>query len=379
MSRTRLRIAVATAAVLSMLAGAPDAAHACNLPMITVSPDTAGPGEPVTWKIGDIEAGAAYTVTVAGQVVADGEASASPPSGTFSMPNLGSTPRSVSVEMEVRHTEASATREGGNNAWWNSADVTYRPPSAPPQVTPDSPPTSTPATPPPADGLHGAAPKKRGSTRDRPTEGPRDPGQPMRRPAAREPAPRNPAPTRIPVPVRETEVPDVATPPLGVESRATGRTTVDARSRSTVNALDGSAVATTDRSGVKAREPRTEASERVIRPARPPSRTRPRVHGPGKVVRPLEDGDAIPGIVLVGVSALLVLGVGAVAIWVLYPRGSPPGTRLAAGGPQWIPPGLGLETRSRDLLVEAELQEMIAEERARRLPREGTASRIGHD
>lgn len=377
MSRMSWRIAVATCAVVSMLAGAPEAARACNLPKITASPATAGPGEPVTWKIGDIEAGATYTVTVAGRGVASGEADGPPPTGSFSMPDLGSTPRSVSVEMEVRHTDASATHEGGNNAWWNSADVTYRPPPAPPQATSDSPPTSTPGTPPPVDGVGGPAPQKSGRPPNRAGERPPDLGQPTRRPAVREPAPRTPSATHSPVPVGGTPTPDTATAQAGVEARATGRSAVDPRGRSTVNAADRSAVAKPGRSVVEATELRTGAGERVSPPARPPSRTLPRVHGAEKVVRPLEDGDAIPGIVLVGLSALLVLGVGAVAIWVLYPRGSPPGSRLAEGGPQWIPPGLGLEACRRDLLVEAELQEMIAEERARRLPRQTAGNRTG--
>jgi hypothetical protein len=393
MSRTSWRIGVAIGAMLLALVGAADAARACNLPKISVSPASAGHGDLVTWTIGDIEPRATYTVTIAGRMVAEGESGGSAPTGTFSMPDFGGTPRVVSVQLDVRHAEASSTHEAGNNSWRNSAPVTYRPPSAPPQVTQESPPTSTPVTPPPADGLGGAAPETGGSAPDRAADGPRAPGQPTRRPAAREPAPRIPATTRSPVPVGGTPTPDTATAPAGVEPRTTGRSSVDARGRSsvdargrsTVNTADGSAVAETGRSGVKASELRTEPGERVSPRARPQSRTLPRVHEAEKVVRPLEDGDAIPGIVLVGLSALVVLGVGAVAIWVLYPRGSAPGSRMAEGGPQWVPPGLGLEARSRDLLIEAELQEMIAEERARRLPRRTAAiarvstDRVGHE
>src|SRR5688500_4103555 len=103
MSKTGLRMGVATGAVLLMLAAAADAARACNLPKITVSPPSAGPGEPVSWRIGDIEPRATYIVTVAGRGVADGEAGGSPPSGSFSMPDLGGKSQSVFVEMEVRH------------------------------------------------------------------------------------------------------------------------------------------------------------------------------------------------------------------------------------------------------------------------------------
>ena|SRR5918999_908613 len=383
MSRTSWRIAVATGVVLLALAGAADAARACNLPKISVSPDSAGPGDLVSWTIGDIEPRATYTVTIAGRLVAEAESDGSAPRGTFSMPDFGGTPRVVSVQLDVRHAEASSTHEAGNNSWRNSAPVTYRPPSAPPQVTQESPPTSTPVTPPPADGLGDTAPKKRGSPRNRATEAPRDPGPRTRSPGGREPAPRSPAPTPSPLPVGDTQIPDTATAPSGAEPRAMGRSTVNARSRSTVNGTDGSAVATTDRSAaaagdrsaVKSKSQPTEAIDPMTRPRQQPSRSVPRVQPPGKTTRPLEDGDAIPGIILVGLSALLVLGVGAVAIWVLYPRGSAPGSRLAEGGPQWIPPGLGLEARSRDLLIEAELQEMIAEERARRLPRETAADR----
>jgi hypothetical protein len=393
MSRTSLRIGVATGAVLLTLGAAADAARACNLPKIAVSPPSAGPGEPVTWKIGDIEPRATYTVTVAGQSVAEGQTGASPPSGSFSMPDLGSTPRSVFVEMEVRHTEASPTHEEGNNGWRNSDTVIYQPPSPPPHAPPQEPPGSAPGTPAPADDLSGALPKNPRRTQKGAREVPRNPGPPTRRPATREPAPQRPARTRSPVPVGGTQIPDTATAPAGVEPRATGRSTVDARARSTVNATvrstvnatDGSAATATnrsaaagvDRSAVRSKSSPAEAVDPITHPRPQTSRTVPLVQPPGKVIRPLEDGDAVPGIVLVGLSALLVLGLGATAIWVLRPRGSPPASRLAAGGPQWVPPGLGLEARNRDLLIEAELQELIAEERARRVAREAAAIRTG--
>jgi hypothetical protein len=386
MSRTSWRIGVATGVVLLALAGGVEVAWACNEPHIKASPSMVGPRDTVTWTIGNVEPRATYTVSLAGRPLAQGEAGASAPTGTFQMPHLGSTPRDVYVELSVSHTEPSETHPNGplSNPTGNPWKLSYRVPPAP-QVTQESPPTSTPVTPPPADGLGDAAPKKRGSPRNRATEGPRDPGPPTRSPGGREPAPRSPASTPSPLPVGDTQIPNTATAPSGAEPRAMGRSTVNARSRSTVNGTDGSAVATTDRSAaaagdrsaVKSKSQPTEAIDPRTRPREQPSRSVPRVQPPRKTIRPLEDGDAIPGIILVGLSALLVLGVGAVAIWVLYPRGSTPGSRLAEGGPQWIPPGLGLEARGRDLLIEAELQEMIAEERARRLPRETAADRTG--
>ena len=92
------------------------------------------------------------------------------------------------------------------------------------------------------------------------------------------------------------------------------------------------------------------------------------MHAAGPTVHSVEKGATVPGVVIVGLSILLVCGLGGVAIWTLRRKGSSPGDRLRSDGPQWVPPGLGAEPR--DLLLEAELQELIAEERARQVGRE---------
>jgi hypothetical protein len=377
MSRASLRAVVVTSAVLLSFAGGVEVARACNEPYLEASPSDVRPGDTVTWALGNVEARAHYTVTLAGRPLAQGEAGASAPTGTFVMPDFGSKPRDVPLELGVTHTESSPTHPDGgfSRPTADSDTLNYRLP--PPPAAPQSPPASAPGTPAPADGLGAAPPKDRQRTQKGATGGRRDPGPPTRPPAAREPAPQNPAPTRPAVPVPDTQVPDTAAAPAHVEPRATGRSTVNARDRSAVTTTDRSAATARDRNAVKSRALRTEAVQPKTLPVPEPSRRLPFVQPPVKAIRPLEDGDAIPGIALVGLSVLLVLGLGAVAIWALHPRGSPPASRLAANGPQWIPPGLGLEARSRDLVIEAELQELIAEERARQVAREAAAIRTG--
>jgi hypothetical protein len=367
--------------VLLLVALGTGTAAACDFPKLVLTPTSAAEGEVVGYEVKNAQEGARYTLDIDGRVVTrvatHEDASRK---GEFVMPA-----HDVVATGEIVH-ETGHPAHDMDSPWPLEDSVRYEVPA--PQRSGSEP---SPADPPAADqpasvqdlkSNTGEAPQDRGRTQKGASGGPRDARPPTRSPGGREPAPRSPVSTPSPVPVEDTQSPDTATAPAGAEPQATGRSTVNTRSRSTVNGTDGSAVTATDRraaavrdrSAVKSKSQRTEAIDPITPPRSHPSRSVPRVQPPGKTIGPLEDGDAIPGIVLVGLSALLVLGVGAVAIWVLYPRGSPPGSRLAEGGPQWIPPGLGLEARSRDLLIEAELQEMIAEERARRLPRE-TAGR----
>lgn len=292
------------------------------------------------------------------------------------MPDLGSTPRDVYVGLSVSHTEPSNTHpdSGYSNPTGNPAELQYRPPAPAPQTAPEAPPSSVPGTPEPAGGLVGAAPQKR----RRPEAGPPDRRRVANQPAAT-PVARHPASGKAPAPRTSAPVADnhaEATPaaPAPAEPRAQERSAVKTRdrSRSESRALRIQAADATNRP-----DPRRSREVQVDPTARPGPRELPAVRTTREVTRPLGRADDVPGILLVGLSALVVLGLGAVAIWALHPRGSPPASRLAADGPQWVPPGLGLEARSRDLLIEAELQEMIAEDRARRVAREAAHIRSG--
>jgi hypothetical protein len=76
---------------------------------------------------------------------------------------------------------------------------------------------------------------------------------------------------------------------------------------------------------------------------------------------------AIPGYAVLGLAALIVVAGGtALALRAMRRGGGAAGADGSAGHP-WLPPPVQLEMDLRGRLIEAELQEMIAEERARQL------------
>ena len=348
-----IRLALATGVVLLSCLAAAGAAWACNEPYITVNPSSAGPGDTIKWTLANVEPRAKYTVTVAGRAAGDGVAGDSPPTGTYEMPDFGTSPRDVYFQWTLTHEEASATHaEGSFNGETGSAEVAYRPPATSPQPAPQTPAPTAPAPSEPGAGLGVANPREKKGAAGKPV----GPGPRTDPPAVREPAPRSPAPVGTVVPVAGRQVPDRTPVPARVEL-------VEPRAE--------------DRSALTAEAPRVDAEARIALPGPQPSRRLPLVHATGRSIPAAEEPPALPATVVVGLSVLLVLGLGAVGIWTLRGRGSLPGSRLAAGGPQWVPPGLGLEARAQDLLVEAELQELIAEERARQVAREAAAIRTG--
>ena len=350
MRRASLRLAVITGAAMLALAGGAEVARACNEPYISASPSTAGPGDTIRWTIANVEPRASYTVRVAGRPAADGVAGASAPSGTYVIPDLGSSPRTVFIEFTVVHDESSTTHpEGSYNGSGNPDSVEYRPATAAPQEAPQD---TRPATPAPADpgGASGTADPAEKDPAGKPV----GPGPRTDPPAVREPARRSPAPVPTVVPVADQPVPERHAVPTQVQPRAE------------------------DREPVTAKASRVAAQDPVAIPGPQSARRFPLVAGTGAsgVASVEEDEEgAVSAIVVMGLSTLVVIGVGGVALWALWGGGPAPGTRRDVRGPQWVPPGLGLEARRHDLLVEAELQELIAEERARQVAREAAAIR----
>jgi hypothetical protein len=351
-----LRTALATAAALSTLAAA-EAASACNLPYISAAPREVGPGDTVRWTLANVEPRAEYTLTLAERVVAEGVAGASAPTGTFQMFDLGSSARDAYLYLSVSHMEASRTHraEGYSNPTADSEMFQYRVPSAPEVEEPVLSPTVPPPAPAQPDKIRETKTKKPNPAPDAKGGGPGGRGPGGGDPAGRPPAPEDPAPARTPtvVPKTDQQVAD--------EPAAGGRVEARAESRSVPGEVQS-----------RTRAPARAAPERV-QPSRvvlPPVKAIPVELTPIRV----EEERGIPGTVLVAFSALLVVGLGGAAAWALRRPGSTP-FGLAADGPQWVPPGLGVE--ARDLLVEAELQELIAEERARQVAREAAHVRTG--
>ncbi len=120
-----LRKAGLTAVVAAVLltAGA-QAAYACNQPSLAGVSGSARAGEEVDFSIKDMDRGADYEVSVGGdEVDVDVDEVGNGVMGTFTMPDLGGSSRTVHVEIEVNH-ENTTLHEDGN--WTDSEEIEYR-------------------------------------------------------------------------------------------------------------------------------------------------------------------------------------------------------------------------------------------------------------
>ena len=135
------------------------AASACNDPTIALNGTTqAGPGQVVPFSFANTAAGATYTVSVNGEVMASGTASGPSVSGSFVMPNLGSSSTPVDVGGRVVHDDTAPYD------WPSSASLTYVPPvspapTAPPASASPPPPNTSPASRSQPTATRGAAPQ----------------------------------------------------------------------------------------------------------------------------------------------------------------------------------------------------------------------------
>ena len=92
----RIRTGSATCVVFLLMFAS--LASACNDPAIGVSASQVGPGSIVPFSFTGTDSSATWKVSVGGEVVASGPASGPTVSGTFVMPDLGSTAMRVNVE-----------------------------------------------------------------------------------------------------------------------------------------------------------------------------------------------------------------------------------------------------------------------------------------
>ena len=348
MRGTHLRGLIVVGGVLITCLGATETAQACNEPYITASPSSAGPGDTITWTIANVEPRAAYTVRVAGRLAADDVAGASAPTGTYQIPDLGSSPREISVEMTVTHAEPSPSHpDGPSNPERDSVPVAYQP-TVVPEPAPE-----TPASPPPATSQPDA--NGRVGSGGRPAEDkgraePRDPG-PRTGSRVRGPGSDAESPAKTISSLGDEQTPKLLAAAVPVEARA-----ADPR--------------TAHRKEVRAR------SDTLVPPGPQSSLRLPPVVARDRAIPTVDDRAAPLGIVVAAGSALLFFTLAGFAMWAMRRPSAPDGSG-PADGPQWIPPGFGLEVQS--LLVEAELQELISEERAREMVRRTAAVRSGPD
>jgi hypothetical protein len=102
----RIRFALGVLVGFVVLLATPTA-WACLSSSGAASPDRAGPGDPISFSISDIQRGADYTVFAEDRVVASGvnQTSEDGVEGSFPMPDFGDQPQTVYVYMEVKHDE----------------------------------------------------------------------------------------------------------------------------------------------------------------------------------------------------------------------------------------------------------------------------------
>jgi hypothetical protein len=318
------RTILATALAAAALAVGPGAASACNDPIVRFSgttpagpgpgsPSEAGPGDSVAFVIGDAKEDASWSVSIAGRHITSGTGSR----GDFVMPELGGESREVSVDVVVAH---ASTADDAGGPWPISFDVRYRGPATAP-ASPTSQPAEAPAAAPrliapeksepkqPATGSHpdgtGGATPQGGAP---PASGPGGPGGTD--------SPSSPA-----GPNAGRAEPAAAT----VEARPSGATRRSDRSPALARAV----LVIPDRV--------MEGSERESAVAS---------------LRSVDDEDIAATSVVIAIGIVLLLGAGGAGALALLRR------RPAAPRP-------GMVVKASEAEVEAELQEMIAEQRLR--------------
>lgn len=99
------RFGVGLVLAVAALALLPSAAAACLEPQLFVDPGEAKAGDQVSFDLANTERGADWSLSVDGIPVASGTDADDVPgvSGTFNMPNLGAAPRTVSAEAVTSH------------------------------------------------------------------------------------------------------------------------------------------------------------------------------------------------------------------------------------------------------------------------------------
>lgn len=310
MTKLRVFLAVAVAALVSLIV-VPAASQACNYPTLHPS-SSAGPGDTVSYTVGNLDPGATYDIVVAGRAVVSGGSS---PSGSFTMPDLGSEPQSVPAQLTVHHDDL-----GGES---------YTEP-VPPKIAYQPPPSS-----PPPDQQHNPQPGAQPQMPDTAAEPPQKletEASPDREPTERgasSPVATGPGAAGSPM----TPALETASVPADTAARS-----AEARTRGAAQAIEARS---TESAGSSAfASPRTASAVVETDPA---------------------------AMIVIAVAIALIIGSGGALIRAARePRPSGDGDRAARVA---IPVPLEVEhdAKLRSLLIEAELQEMIAEARASEL------------
>jgi hypothetical protein len=304
-------------------------AWACFRPTFDIDVTSARPGDTVPFTLSHTQVGATFTVAVEGFVVVpagEDTTAAQGYRGAFTMPDRGGSTRSLLVKGEMKHIDDSADHPD-DGPWSDERALQFIRPGPP--------------------------------------------GEP---PAARDPVD---APASTEAPERPRAPVDSKPSAPGAGSPSTGSGPAGSPSpRPPSSPVKGA-----DRSG----SPQPEASAAAKVPADTPSRANARHRArrapaatPVRRLRqaersvgiPLTRPDvtpAVPSTLLVGIALIVLAGAAFVMVRLLRRGGATPSGDRAPVVPPWIPPDVRREAWARDVLIEAELQELIAEERAREL------------
>lgn len=120
------------------LFAAVSSASACATASLTFSPSHAGPGDPVSFSISGIEPGATYRIELNGQTVASGtnETNLNGVSGTFTMPDFGDEPVTVTGFAHAFHAADNDTQDPSRSLDYVPTKPVTQPTPAPPKETP---------------------------------------------------------------------------------------------------------------------------------------------------------------------------------------------------------------------------------------------------
>jgi hypothetical protein len=351
----------AVVSLLLLLSGA-GAAYACNEPRIIVNPGAAEAGDRVHFTIDNTQPGAEYKVWVDGKEIAEGvdTTEKSGVEGEFRMPDLGQKAQRIEVASIVEHR---STAHGDTVYDPDSVFMDYRvPASTPPKNAGDKPPPPSKTDRRPGDEGTRDRSRERPSreTDDRPGAGGREKPErfsPVLTTLVRRQAERDRSGGAAPAvpsgragagdPTSGGESPSGESTSLGAETRANGEQSLGSGTRTSAREDTGAA--------------RAPGRPALARPHEAPI-TDIGAAGPAYATV------AAPSAVILGLTLLaLVVCLMIAVVAVRRRRGGPSDAGEAASTPPWVPPVVDAEVRARDLLIEAELQEMIAEHRAHEL------------
>ena len=125
-SRVALAFLIAVGSCLAFAAFA----LACSITNLAL-PDSAGPGDTVSYSISGIEPNATYSFTIGGQTVSGTNDSSPGDGGTFTMPNLGSQELTLTA-----HGTCSCPGSAETQGLYDTMTYAPPPPAAPPASGP---------------------------------------------------------------------------------------------------------------------------------------------------------------------------------------------------------------------------------------------------